>query len=343
MKAKFPLFTLFAVLASSAAMAQSSVTLYGIADVFVGQKSTGTGAAKLKQTVVDSDGMLNSRWGLRGSENLGGGLKAEFQLESLFNISTGAVTQVTTVPAVVNPQLFSSQAWVGLNGGFGNIKLGRQVSPFHSFVGITNNLYDATAFSTTGTTWGMGNLPNYVGRFDNAISYESPVFGGVSGKVAYGFGEDKTVALSASKNTSLNLKYAAGPILAGYSYQKQSPVAPASALTYNMIGGAYDLGVARLVGGINFAKSNVAEDKEWQIGVNVPLGAFSVAAGYANSRGKLNGATGNKGTGAALLTTYELSKRTRLYAGYRKTTTKNATGATTNEASTLGLGIVHRF
>lgn len=343
MRPKFPLLAVSALLMSGTTFAQSSVTFYGIADAFAGQKSTGTGATKVKQAVIDSDGLLNSRWGLRGSESLGSGLKAEFQLESLFNISNGVVTQVTTVPAAVNPQLFSSQAWVGLNGDFGNVKLGRQVSPFHSFVGLTNNLYDATAFSTTGTVWGLGNLPNYVGRFDNAISYESPVFGGVSGKVAFGLGEDKTAALAASKNTSLNIKYAAGPILAGFSYQKQTPVAPASALTYNMVGGAYDFGVARVVAGINMAKSNVAEDKEWQLGVSVPFGAFSVAAGYGYSRGKLNGANANKGTGAALLATYDLSKRTRLYAGYRKTNAKNATGATTNETSVLGTGIVHRF
>jgi predicted porin len=328
---------------AGAALAQSSVALYGIGDAFIGQKSTGTGATKVNKSVIDSDGLFNSRWGLRGSEDLGGGLKAEFQLESLFDISNGAVTQVTSAPAAANPQLFSSQAWVGINGDFGNIKLGRQVSPFHSFVGLSNNLYDATAFSTTGTVWGLGSLPNYIGRLDNAVSYESPIFGGVSGKVAVGLGEDQTTALSATKNTSLNIKYAQGPVLLGYSYQKQSAQAPAFDIRYSMLGGAYDFGVARVVGAINTAKRDTTKDEEWQLGVSVPFGAFSVAAGYGYSKGTVNGAAGNTGSGAALLGTYDLSKRTRLYVGLRKTTAKGPTGIITNETQTTGFGILHRF
>ena len=328
---------------AGSALAQSGVTLYGIGDAFIGQKSTGTGATKVNKSVIDSDGLFNSRWGLRGSEDMGGGLKAEFQLESLFDISNGAVTQVTSAPAAANPQLFSSQAWVGINGGFGNIKLGRQVSPFHSFVGLTNNLYDATAFSTTGNVWGTGSLPNYIGRFDNSVSYESPVFSGISGKVAVGFGEDKTVALSATKNTSLNIKYAQGPAVLGYSFQKQTAQAPAFDIKYSMVGGAYDFGLARVVGAVNTSERATTKDDEWQIGVSVPFGAFSVAAGYASSKGTVNGAAGNKGTGAALLGTYDLSKRTRLYVGLRKTTAKGPTGVITNETQTTGIGILHRF
>ena len=346
---KLPLITLASLLACGASMAQSSVTFYGIADAYFGQKESGVGATKLKRTVVDSDGMANSRWGLRGSEDLGGGLKAEFQFESLFDITNGATTQVTTAPASVAPQLFSSQAWVGVSGGFGSLKLGRQVSPFHSFVGLTNNLYDATAFSTTGTVWGLGSLPNYIGRLDNAVSYESPVFSGFSGKVALGFGEDKTVAtptspaLSASRNTSLNIKYVKGPVVAGYSFQKQTPQGSAPALKYQLLGGSYDFGMVKLVGAVNTARRDSTKDNEWQLGVSIPFGAASVAAGYGRSKGTVNGASGSKGTGLALLGTYDLSKRSRLYAGWRTTTAKNAGGTTTNETSTMGAGIIHRF
>ncbi|CDS50862.1 Outer membrane protein (porin) [Polaromonas sp. CG9_12] len=346
---KLALITLAALITCGTSMAQSTVTLYGIADAYFGQKQSGVGATKLKRTVVDSDGMANSRWGLRGSEDLGGGLKAEFQFESLFDITNGATTQVTTVPAAVAPQLFSSQAWVGISGRFGNVKLGRQVSPFHSFVGLTNNLYDATAFSTTGTVWGLGSLPNYVGRFDNSVSYESPIFIGFSGKVAMGFGENKALAtpttpdLSAARNTSLNIKYAKGPLVAGYSFQEQKPQGSAPALKYSLLGGSYDFGVAKVVGAVNTARRDSAKDNEWQLGVNIPFGAASVAVGYGIAKGHVNGAAGNKGTGLALLGTYDLSKRSRLYAGWRTTTAKNASGATTNETSTIGAGMIHRF
>ena len=344
MKLKLNLFAAAGLLACGATLAQSSVTFYGIADAYVGQKTTGVGAAKVTRTVIDSDGLANSRWGLRGSEDLGNGLRGEFQLESLIDLSTGVTTQVTTVPAAVpGAQLFSSQAWVGIAGGFGSLKLGRQVSPFHSYVGLTNNLYDATAFSTTGSVWGLGSLPNYIGRFDHAISYESPVVGGVSGKIALGFGEDKTATLSATKNTSLNIKYAAGPVIAGYSYQKQGAQGAVLPISYKLIGGSYDFGAAKVVGAINTTTRGSSDDKDFQIGLNVPFGAASVAFGYAYSKGTVNGAAGDKGTGLALLATYDLSKRSRLYAGWRKTSNKTPAGVATVETATLGAGIIHRF
>ena len=334
---------LVVALCGGGAAAQSSVTLYGITDVFAGQKTTGTGASKVKRHVVDSDGLANSRWGLRGSEDLGGGTRADFQVESLFDLSTGATTQVATAPTAASTQLFSSQAWVGLSGGFGAVRLGRQVTPFHSYVGAINNLYDATAFSTTGTVWGLGNLPNYLGRFDNSISYETPVFGGVVAKIAQGFGEDKTALVAGSKNTSLNVKYASGPVLVGYSFQKQGAAAGLNAIKYNLVGGAYDFGVVRLVAAYNTARRDGNRDAEWQGGISVPFGAASVAAGYGRSKGELHGASANKGVGYSLLGTYDMSKRTRLYTGLRKTTAKNAAGTTTNETSTFGMGVIHRF
>src|SRR5918993_2497244 len=134
---------------TAAAWAQSSLTFYGIADAYIGMKSTTAAGVKSSRKVQDSDGLANSRWGIRGIEDLGGGLRAELQLENLIDISNGTTTQVLTVPAARGVQAFSSQSWVGLSGGFGSVRLGRQVSPFHSYVGIINNLYDATAFSTT--------------------------------------------------------------------------------------------------------------------------------------------------------------------------------------------------
>jgi predicted porin len=335
----------FVMLSCHTVHAQSSVTFYGIADAFFGQRSALVGGAKVTQGVVDSDGLFNSRWGLKGTEDLGGGLKAEFVAESLFNISNGATLQVATAPTAAANQLFSSQAWVGLSGGFGAIRLGRQVTPFHSFRGATDNLYDSTAFSTTGTGWSQGSVSNYLGRFDNAISYETPTFGGVSGKVALSFGENKTSALSATTNTSLNIKYVEGPVMAGYSYQKQGAQGGTADTDYNFVGGSYDFGVARVVGAVNRARFGTAKDNEWQVGVSVPLGAASVAAGYARSKGNVNGpiTTTSSGQSLALLGTYDMSKRTRLYVAWKKTTGKNLAGTTLVENSVIGAGISHKF
>ena len=336
-------FAVATLLGCGATWAQSSVTLYGIADAFVGKKRTGTGAATVSRNVVDSDGLANSRFGLKGIEDLGGGLRAEFQVESLFDLTNGAVTQVATAPTATASQLFSSQSWVGLAGGFGSLRLGRQVTPFHSYVGVINNLYDATALATTGTVWGMGNLPNYFGRFDNAVSYETPLLAGFSAKAAYSFGEDKSVTTVASKNKSLNVKYASGPLLLGYSFQQQGGQAGASDIRYQLVGGAYEFGVARLVAAYNTARRDAVKDKEWQLGLSVPFGAASVAVGYGHAQGEVGAASGNKGKGYAVLGTYDLSKRSRLYTGWRRTEARTAAGVVSNETTTLGVGMIHRF
>ena len=79
---KKSLITLAVLSFAGTASAQSSVTLYGVADLFFGQMEKGTPGKQLKQTVVDTDGLSSSRWGFKGAEDLGGGLKANFVLEA---------------------------------------------------------------------------------------------------------------------------------------------------------------------------------------------------------------------------------------------------------------------
>jgi len=114
---KKSLIALAVLAASGTAMAQSNVTLYGLADVWFGSsKFEVTGEGSVRQTKVDSGGLNTSRWGMKGSEDLGGGLKANFQLEQGFDLSTGAAQSGKT---------FNRQAWVGLSGGFGEVQLGK--------------------------------------------------------------------------------------------------------------------------------------------------------------------------------------------------------------------------
>jgi predicted porin len=99
-------------LVSSTAMAQSSVTLYGIVDAAVVHTTKQAGGSKV---AMDAGQMATSRWGMRGSEDLGGGLKANFGLEGTLVNDSGAAGN-----------LFDRQATVGLSGGFGSVNLGRQ-------------------------------------------------------------------------------------------------------------------------------------------------------------------------------------------------------------------------
>lgn len=351
----------FAALSAIAgvAQAQSTVTLYGLVDAYVGQtttEKTGVGAVgKLKQTVVNSSGQNNSRWGLKGSEDLGGGLKAMFQLESGFNTDTGSIAN--TAPQ--GNTLFGRTAWVGVSGGFGTVSLGRQYTAYDALRGATNNVYD-TNFATTGTVWGTG-VQDYQSRASNSIAYASPAFGGISGGFVYALGENKTAATNAENSASLHIKYANGPLLVGYAHQREKQIAgnnffgsalPSNAAAapvtvtqtrkYNLLGASYDFGVAKLTGGYNQAKNATLRDKEFQVGVSVPFGAAAVAAGYSRSKSEGAGAN-NKGTGFSLLGTYALSKRTNLYAGGLQTKVESANAATTTKASTLAVGVKHLF
>lgn len=359
---KKSLIALAVLAASGAAMAQSSVTLYGVADVWVGQVKTeiNTGATATaaatstsdKQTKIDSSGVNSSRWGLKGTEDLGGGLKANFVVESGFNIDTGAQADAT--------RLFNRQATVGLSGAFGAVNLGRQTTAYDTLRGATNNTLDAAIFATTASVWGNG-IADYSSRADNSIAYSTPDFGGISGAVVLGLGENKTDGLKATKNYSAHIKYANGPVLVGYAHQVENsrnaavaavvaPFTPALAIPasnnadikYNLLAGSYDFGVAKLTGGYNEAKQGNVKDKEYQVGVAVPFGAATVAAGYTHSKSESAAGT-NNGRGYSLLGTYDLSKRTRLYAGAFNTETETSNGNNSVKKTVAAAGVRHSF
>ena len=346
---KKSLIALAVLAASGAAMAQSSVTLYGIADAFVGSTETQVGGIGQRQTAVSTSGVNGSRWGLKGSEDLGGGMAAIFTLESGFSLDTGASAQ--------NGTLFSRQAFVGLQSGFGTVSLGRQYSAYDNLQGATNHNYDAFTFSARGPVSANG-VRDYNNRIDNSIAYTSPSFGGFSGAVVYGFGENKNSNVGtpaapilnsdATDSASVHIKYANGPILVGYAYQQDKQVGVGAAQDknkYNLLGGSYDFGVAKLTGSYNTAKNNTYSDKEGQIGVSVPFGAAAISAGYARSKSEGNGIE-RTGKGYSVLATYALSKRTGLYAGAQNTESYGAftaAAAPKTETTTYGLGVRHSF
>ncbi|MCM2295434.1 porin [Rhodoferax sp.] len=339
---KKSLIALAVLAASGAAMAQSSVTLYGRLDASIGRTTTeSTGAAKVSQTVVDASNLNTTFWGLKGTEDLGGGLTANFKLESNFNIDSGAIGSGST--------LFERTATVGFAGGFGAVNLGRQYTAYDSLRGATNNVWDSN-LATTGAVWKAVGVTDYTNRIGSSVRYDSPVYSGFSGAVAYGFGENDNVATNvgdATDNVSVHVKYAAGPLLVGYAHQEEK-LAQAALTTaqvtnkYDLFGASYDFGVAKLTGSYNQAKNGTNKDKEYQLGVSAPFGAFTVAAGYSNAKTERAGAADLEGTGYTLVGTYDLSKRTTLYVGY-KATDVDTSATTTTEASTFAAGVRHTF
>ncbi|WP_415859351.1 porin [Burkholderia sp. BCC1981] len=169
---------LFSVVAS----AQSSVTLYGIADaglLYLSKTQSANSGNGGKFVGFQNSGIAPSIFGLKGIEDLGGGVKAEFALESGIDIGNGGFNNS-------NGNLFGRQAYVGLKGEFGEVKAGLQFSPF--FLSIWS--LDPRGFSEFGSSIAIhANNVSATGAFNsNAISYTSPVLGGLKGSVMFALG-----------------------------------------------------------------------------------------------------------------------------------------------------------
>jgi predicted porin len=190
----------------AAAQAQSNITLYGIADVGLeysngGANSTNTQAGKSGIRVQSSLG-TGSRLGIRGSENLGGGLSAIFQIEHRFSIDTGdtAGGNVFLLPGATNTafnnKFWNGIAWAGIQGGWGRVTLGRQYTPIFDVVQPADfaayQYYNNWSFTQGDNIGGAAGafVPMGPVRTDNSIKYTSPSFGGLTVVATYAFGEN---------------------------------------------------------------------------------------------------------------------------------------------------------
>ncbi len=352
-----------AALAAVSSFAQSSVTLYGIGDIWVGTLKNGAPTA-VSQTLINSGGLNGSRFGLRGSEDLGGGLSAVFQFENGFGLDTGGTsttnggsTSVVTsgfgtgglaipgVPAAnQSAAIFGRQAYIGLNGGFGSLRFGRQYSAYDEFRGGTDTLGHTSFSATAGTgAWDRSGL-NYTFRVNNMMRYETPNMGGFTAALGYGLGENKTVAASADSVLSLKAQYANGPLMAGVAIQNEKVGAANTSLKHTLIAGSYDLGVAKLNAGFNTSKLLTLKESEFTFGATIPFGAFSLAGSYGSSKSKISGLDNAKSTAFGAQGIYSMSKRTSAYVGLVSAKSV-ATGAATptTKTSLFAVGLRHTF
>ena len=236
MKTKFTLLALAvgATLATPAALAQSSVQLYGkLYPYFLnesGSGATATGAvpasmakaATAGNSIQEINGMMggkNSRWGLRGKEDLGGGMTAVFQLEGTAPVDTGNNGGV----------LFGRNTFVGLDGNFGHLKLGNLDTIFKSYgdilgvLGLSSGSYMGTSSIMRTTGFNNGNATFHV-RASNSFQYESPEMGGFQVGVQWAPGDQATfeAAKTATRNpylASLGVQYENGPWQLGVAYE----------------------------------------------------------------------------------------------------------------------------
>ncbi|MDM7456816.1 MAG: porin [Tepidimonas sp.] len=328
---KKSLIALAALMATGAALAQSNVTLYGRVDLSVGNLKDKVNNTSTTQMFQGGDGGLTtSRWGLRGTEDLGGGLKAAFKLENRFNADTGTTQD----------PYFKGESSLSLMGGFGEVKLGRSTTVYDDVraLGQSRNVFDSAFTASSNGVFKSGG--DYASRFDNKISYYSPNMGGFYAGIDFSLDEKAGVSQD---------KYA---IKAGYK-QKEFEVALGhqnekdKADKYTVLAAMYDFGSFSVSGSYNQRNGNATngDDEEYSLGVTVPFGAWAFSAGYAYSKTKdsAKGAKNGKANGFGLGATYSLSKRTRLYAGYRDVTVKNNVGTKTKDERLVAFGVRHDF
>lgn len=346
---KKSLIALAVMAAAGAASAQSSVQLYGIADVWLGSTSTKVNGVKTdnSQNRMEDGGLSYSRFGLKGSEDLGNGLKANFVLEQGFNVDSGTDAFAGTS--------FGRQSTVGLSGGFGAVDFGRQATAYDDVFGLTNNTLDANV-SVTYTVWDMHTF-----RANNTIKYTSPEFAGFSGGLSYSLGEDKVQnGTKAGSLVALGGKYVNGPLAVAAGFQQEKGGAAVGTLlggkalvageksTHTLLGASYDLGVVKLLAGFSQAKyeDGVDTDKtsQYQLGVDVPLASNLVlTGGYAKSKSKFNGVEYGKSSGFNAALVYSLSKRTSVYAALVNAKAEDVPQTTEVKANVYAVGVKHAF
>ncbi|KKB61807.1 porin [Robbsia andropogonis] len=364
MKNKLLMSTLsLAVLgAAGAAHAQSSVTLYGVIDESLTYVHHASGSNNLWALGNSSGGNLSgSRWGLKGTEDLGGGLKALFTLENGFNPQNGTLGQ--------GGAEFGRQAFVGLQSDTtGTITLGRQYDPVIDLVqGITADNYFGSAFATA------GDVDNYDNSFrvNNAIKYTSAVYSGLQFSGMYAFGN---VAGSQSSKQSYSgaVSYANGPfsIAAGYiksfntastarSGWSSSSDGPFDSSINTGYSAAHSIGIARIAGqyvfgpftaGLGYSNAKYSNDassgfttsEKYNTGQGFlnyqATPAMLVGVGYSYT--KSSGDTSATYHQVSLGADYNLSKRTDVYmtAAYQHASGETRLNATTVTSAVASIG-----
>lgn len=324
-----------AAMAATAAFAQSSVTLYGVADAYFGGEK---GAAQVRDTVVNSGGLSESRVGISIKEDLGADLSAFAVVERGINLDKGTLAG-------------NRKAVVGLGGSFGAVSLGQQRTPLHNAIeGLIDNQANS-AFSAVGSVLDADQAnfadatdANYAIAYTDSIRYDSPNFEGFSGAIQVGLNENKTATTSAGRGVSLNLGYDNGPLAVGYAHQNDKADGSVKANKTHAIGASYDFGVAKANLGViqQQAGGSDVKARTYNIGASVPFDAFTIVAQFANTKESGNGKADGNARSIALEGRYALSKRTTTYLGLNQTEDKiNLTSKV--KTNRFGVGVRHVF
>jgi predicted porin len=368
---KKSLIALAVLAASGAAMAQSSVTLYGVLDIGFGKVKGQKWGMNNGEGYGDGGDGFNSTSviGFRGVEDLGGGLKANFNLQSGgLNLSSGSTAVA-----------FSREAWVGLEGAsWGAIQFGRSSSVPAKVMGAYD--FNGTSYSSAYDRAGISAVTWYgSSRRSSQVQYVTPNFGGFSLRAGFTAKGDQEVGASSvsyvsplagsataerKAQYSLGATFANGPLSISAVGETKSRDGERTAYA---VGASYNLNVIKLAatynrrettgidgyntiaggdnslgGVVNANSGRFAGGNGWTLAAVAPLGAANIGVQYARN-------TGANIAAVEVFANYALSKRTRLYADFVKTNGQDALAATTGSPAlpsnpyAVGVGVVHTF
>jgi predicted porin len=351
-----------AALAATASFAQSTVTLSGTMDLSYANVS-GSATSKLTEvnTVSSSIGSATSAINFNAVEDIGGGLKAQafYAIDPRANINAaaGAVGR--------------HEAYVGLSGGFGNIRLGSINTAALQVNGVSNVFGTATGGAFTNIQQAAGGAI----RFDSSLRYDTPTFNGFSANVTYATGNSDATAGGANQSaTDIGLSYSNGPLNIGFSSLQRSAsdaqsevtavantsftvaaVAAREKSTFNSIAANYAIGNAKVFAGYGKGEksspsvtaataatstataTSIGQDTTMaRIGATYTMGALTLLGQMSDL--EIGTAAKRKATG--LRADYALSKRTAAYAVYE---TYDSGAASANKVDTAAIGVRHTF
>jgi predicted porin len=362
---------LLAALGGSAA-AQGNVTLYGLLDVAAGRFKGAPGGVNARDQAVhklDGGGLSTSHWGLRGTEDLGGGLAASFELSGFLRNDSGTVGRSDAIPAPVNvaaDPFWSRAAWVGLGSArLGRLRLGN-VTTLMFLNAISSNAFgDSTVFAPLNLVTFIGSPQAGGTGWTNSIVYDSPAISGFAFSAARSMAEAQ-----GGHNSALRLSHTQGAWSASLAWQdvKKNPLTFADGTSANntrswQLAAAYDFEVVKLfahLGRIDNRGTETAPQharyRLWDLSAAAPIGTGRVLAGVAQRK------TGDRvapvpATAAGgnlerrvLTVGYDhyLSKRTDVYAllmnDRTRTSTLPAASLPLGASATSGaVGLRHRF
>lgn len=301
-----------ALLAATAMAANAQVTVYGSVDAGVARsKVAGAGSVTEVTSGVKSDNVL----GFRGAEDLGGGLKATFNLEAGFDVDTGALNGA-------NGEFFSRESSIGLQNKIGFAKIGK-VKSIAATHAETFNAFDSSLLGAA------RDIFDDAGRYTSNTALVGGTIGPVAVTASYTFGEQEG-SVSKGSTKAIGASYATGPLKVGVAHTAYDDAGEST-----QFGASYDLKVLSVYGNYE-TNSARAVDTAYALGFKAPLVRNVTAIAEIGKREYVAGVGAEKTFAAGL--DYSLSKRTTVYSGFKQI---DADGA--GKSRVVAVGVNHKF